>query len=171
MEGESVLQMIAEASVAFAGFTGVVAVLGTRSTGRWRPLDVIRFRMMVTTSLLTLGFALLPALLHYVGVSPRVYWTISSALLGAALPVVLWRSIALQREYKIKEDPGFVPGFRLLSVVVVLTATVSQFMNVLGIGLDRTFGGYLIGLLAFLFLCAGMFVLLLRFVRFEEDEP
>jgi hypothetical protein len=163
--------MVAEASVAFAGFTGVVAALGSRSIGGWRPVDVIRFRAMVASSLLLLGFAVLPILMHYLGISPRAYWVTSSAILGCILPLWLWRIIALQRKHHVEKDPEFASGFRLLAVVVLFLAVAAQAMNVLDFWFHRSFGGYLIGLCAVLFVCCGMFVLLLRFVRFENGEP
>ena len=171
MEGESVLQMVAEASVAFAGFTGVVAVLGSRSSGGWRPVDVIRFRAMVSASLLTLGFALLPILLHYLAVSPRAYWATSSAFLGCVLPLWLWRTLALQRKHGVEQDPDFVPGVRIATLAVIVLSTTAQFMNALDVWVHRSFGGYLVGLFALLFASSVMFVLLLRFVRFENAEP
>jgi hypothetical protein len=170
VEGESVLQMVAEASVAFAGFTGVVAVLGSRSSGGWRPVDVIRFRAMVASSLLMLGFAILPILLHYLGLSPRAYWATSSAFLGCVLPLWLWRTIALQQKHRVEQDPDFLPGVRVVTLAVIGLATVAQFMNALDVWIHRSFGGYLVGLFALLFASSMMFVLLLRFVRFENAE-
>ena len=40
MQGEQILQTIAEVSVAFAGFTGVVLAFGRRSDRAWSPMDV-----------------------------------------------------------------------------------------------------------------------------------
>ena len=171
MEGESVLQMLAEISVAFAGFTGVVAALGSRSIGGWRPVDVIRFRTMVTFSLFTLGFALLPILLHHLGLAPRTYWAASSAVLALVLPLWQIRSRKLQLKYRVQQDPDFVPGFRLAAYALMFPTLVALVLNAMDVGLHRSFGGYLIGLCLLLFICCGMFVLLLRFVRFENADP
>ena len=47
MEASDVLLNIASASVAFAGFAGVVIAIGRHAAGQWRPSDVIRFWQMI----------------------------------------------------------------------------------------------------------------------------
>ncbi len=51
LQGSDVLTILAEIFVAFAGFTGIVTALGHRSEGKWRPVDVIRFRALLEASL------------------------------------------------------------------------------------------------------------------------
>ena len=56
--GFDILTVLGEIFVAFAGFTGIVAVLGQRSEGTWRPVDIIRFQGLLEASLAGLLFAI-----------------------------------------------------------------------------------------------------------------
>ena len=85
MEGVDVLETIAEVSIAFAGFTSVVAVLGRRAGGDWSEVDLFRLSQMLTSSLSALLFAFLPILLVYLGVPTRLSWAASSGFLAVFL--------------------------------------------------------------------------------------
>ena len=72
LQGSDVLTILAEIFVAFAGFTGIVAALGHRSEGKWRPVDVIRFRALLEASLAGLVLSVAPFGFHYFGVAAAI---------------------------------------------------------------------------------------------------
>jgi len=51
MQEEAALAIVAEVPVALAGFTGVVAAFGSHGRSTWSPIDLMRFRIMLGTSL------------------------------------------------------------------------------------------------------------------------
>jgi ABC-type transport system involved in cytochrome c biogenesis permease subunit len=56
------LRTIAEVATAFAGFTGVVIILGHRSSGSWSASEHSTIRILLEASIGTVFFALLPAI-------------------------------------------------------------------------------------------------------------
>ena len=89
LEGSEVLTLLAEIFVSFAGFTGIVAVLGQRSDGVRRPIDVLRFRGLLFASLVGLVLAIIPFGLHHIGVIDTVTWGTCSAILAILIVVLL----------------------------------------------------------------------------------
>ena len=167
MTGSDVLTILAEVFVAFAGFTGIVATLGQRSAGRWRPVDVIRFRGLLEASLAGLVLCVVPFGFHHFAVSETITWGFGSAFSAVYVVSFLFRIIRKQKNLGATEDPDFVPGVRLVLVTLGVPVVATQLLNAIGAGLQHTFSGFLVGLIFLLITCCGMFVLLLRFVRIE----
>ena len=165
LEGSEVLTLLAEIFVSFAGFTGIVAVLGQRSDGVWRPIDVLRFRGLLFASLVGLVLAIIPFGLHHIGVIDTVTWASGSAILAILIVVLLVSLISNHKKVRATEDPDFVPGVRLFLVLLSGPVVITLVLNAVGVGLRHSFSGYLVGLLYLLIICAAMFALLLRFVR------
>ena len=165
LQGSDVLTILAEIFVAFAGFTGIVAALGHRSEGKWRPVDVVRFQTLLKTSLAGLMFSVVPFGFHYFGVAEAITWGLGSALLAVCVVYLLVTTIQKQKKLRATEDPDFVPGVRLILVFLSVPVVATQVLNAIGAGLQHTFSGFLVGLIYLLILCCAMFVLLLRFVR------
>jgi hypothetical protein len=169
LQGSDVLTILAEIFVAFAGFTGIVAVLGQRSEGKWRPVDVLRFQGLLETSLAGLVLSVAPFSFYYFGFAEAVTWASGSALLAIFISSALLRGTRKQRKIRATEDPDFVPGVRLTLVSLGVPVVVIQLLNTVGVGLQHTFPGFLVGLIYLLILCCAMFVLLLRFVRTDAS--
>ena len=165
MQGSDVLTILAEIFVAFAGFTGIVATLGQRSQGTWRPVDVLRFQGLLATSLGGLVFSVVPFGLHYAGVASPVIWGSGSALMAVYLVWGFNKLLRAQANLQITDDPDYVPGVRLTLLIIAVPVVITQILNAIGLGLQHTFSGFLIGLIYALIMCCAMFVLLLRFVR------
>ena len=165
LQGSDVLTILAEIFVAFAGFTGIVAALGQRSEGNWRPVDVVRFQGLLESSLAGLILSVAPFGFHYFDVAEAVTWSFGSALLAIYVIIFLFSVIRRQKRLRVIEDPGFVPGVRLILVFLSVPVVAIQLLNAIGAGLQHTFAGFLVGLIYLLILCCAMFVLLLRFVR------
>ena len=88
LEQTETLQTIAEIAIALVGFSGIVAVLGRRSSGRWSLSERIRFRSLLEQSLLVVFLSFLPSLLLR-STSPEAAWRLSNGLCGVAHVVLL----------------------------------------------------------------------------------
>jgi hypothetical protein len=161
VQGEGILETIAELSVAFTGFTGVVAVFGRRPEAPWAPVEVFRFRVLLGASLATLFFSLLPFILHYSGLSNLVLWRACSGLVAlhlASVAALDSRSLVrLRRE-------GARPFFFALEASVAIVALPifsAQVVNALGYLGDVSFALFLSALVYYLFVAAVNFVRLL----------
>jgi hypothetical protein len=145
MEGSDVLIVIAEVSVAFAGFAGIVAVFRQRDLAEWAPVDATRFRFMVECSLTTILFALLPFVFHHLGASASITWSACSALMAAAV-VGLLISGSFSVRYLRSQASGFSPALlRFLQAGTLLTLALLV-LNALRIGFTAEFGPYLAAL-------------------------
>lgn len=164
MEGESIFLTIAEISVAFAGFSGVVVVMGRRSAGDWRTGETLRFWQMIEVSLTALVFSLLPIVFHHIGLPVAYTWASCSGMLalvsGIQMGRAVWRTKKAARTDK-SISLSFTTLFFLVGIVVVLLLIG----NTLGIGFKRTLAPYLIGV--FWQLCLGC-VLFWRLLRFSD---
>lgn len=80
IEHSEVLLTLTEVSVAFAGFSGVVAVFGRPKIGDWSIGDRYRFLALVETSLAAAFLSLLPIGLTVVQLSPEFVWRAGSIL-------------------------------------------------------------------------------------------
>jgi len=167
LTGSDVLTILAEVFIAFAGFTGIVATLGQRSVGKWRPVDVLRFRALLQASLAGLVLCVLPFGFHHFAVAEAITWGVCSAILAVYVTIFILTFIRNQVKLRVSEDPDFVPGVRFILVLLTGLVVPIQALNAAGVGLEHTFSGFLVGLIYVLVLCSSMFVLLLRFVRTE----
>lgn len=77
------LTTVAEVSVALAGFTGVVAVLGNRRKHDWTPEERLQLRTLVETSLTALFASFAPSVLSLALQSESAVWRGSNLFLGA----------------------------------------------------------------------------------------
>ena len=154
MEGSDVLIVIAEVSVAFAGFAGIVAVFRQRDLAEWAAVDATRFRFMVECSLMTILFALLPFVFRHLGASPAATWSACSGLMGAAVACLL--VIASLRMRRVRsQTPGFNTALlRFMQAVSLLTLALLA-LNALRIGFTAEFGPYLAAL-AWLLVASGI---------------
>ena len=169
MEGESILQTMAEVSVALAGFTGVVAAFGQRRE-QWSATDTLRFRVMLGTSLSALGFSILPFAVHHMGAEPTATWGISSAILAGFFVIMVLVDTRRMRQLGATKDAAFRMWVPLLGFSLASVAIVSQVLNALSIGFHRSFGPYFLALCCMLLVCAIMFIRLLSFVGQRTEE-
>ena len=168
LQGSDVLTILAEIFVAFTGFTGIVAALGQRSEGKWRPIDVIRFRSLLEASVGGLILSVSPFAFYYFGAAQTDIWRIGSALLAIYIVFGFFKTIRRHQKLRANDDPDFVPGVRWFLLIVAIPVVAMLTLNALGIGLHEAFPGYLVGLIFVLLMCCAMFFLLLRFVRADE---
>jgi hypothetical protein len=169
LEGESILQTMAEVSVALAGFTGVVAAFGQRRE-RWTLADTIRFQGMLGTSLTVLVFSILPFAIHNLGAKATATWAISSGLLAGLLVIVMPVETRRMRKAIAQRDSQFRMWPVVLAFCLASVAIITQVLNALGIGFQHAFGPFFLGLVCLLLLCALMFIRLLSFVGQQDAE-
>lgn len=164
MHDSDVLLTIAEVAVAFAGFASLVGILGQQDSVD--PPLVLGFRMrgMLLTSLVVVGFSLVPIVLGEYGLTARLVWVLASlALLVVSLWYVRWLLNAVQEIGRARIRPNrlqrrvILPTL-LLSLIAValllaanlLLASPALYLTALGLLLFQS--GFAFSLIVFSFL-------------------
>ena len=159
-----ILVGLAEVGVVFAGFAGVSVVLGRRDQGSWSDLDSTRLRWMIWFSLAASGFALLPLLVHGLGLSETQTWFSASGLL---LTFLLWSAgyvlVMTRRLYRAGVQDRLSPAGFVLLILMGLGAMLSLISNLAST--QPVFGRYLPGLVFTLGFAAVMFLRTLSVLR------
>ena len=169
MEAEGTLAVVAEISIAFTGFAGIVGAL---ASGRLRPTHPhvwLPFWAMIEGGLGTLFAALFPVLPYYLGLSERIVWAASSSFI--VILIVCHVVFMSPRFIRAMRNSSWV---RMLALEIPLQsalviALLSQLLNALGIGLQQSVGGFLIGLY-FLLLISGLNFAYLIFVLVRPED-
>lgn len=159
MHSSQALATLAEVSVAFAGFAGIVTAFRRQTPEKWSALDRFRFRFMVEFSLATLGLSLAPFFVAELGVGEPALWRVCSVLLAVGALVYLLRSTFRVRRMLAAGLP-VSRGLALLSFAVGVLVAGSALLNALGL-VGRPAGVYLAGVGGCLFVCSAMFARLL----------
>lgn len=144
MEAEPILGVFAQLAVFIVGLSGIVGVVGSRITGKWKIADYTRFWTMMTSGFLLLFTSLLPILLHYFSLTPNAVWSWSSA--AAALLVcgqLYWRLVHLRRSHA---DPEFNAPIFWCSASAQIIAVIVLTLNAAGVGFTGTFAPYLLAM-------------------------
>lgn len=97
MQDSELLLAIAEIAVAFAGFSGLVTILGQRAGHVQPQLVEHTLRGMILTSLLAVAFSLFPFLPYRLGASVDVAWRISAGAYAAASGAYLYSTATRRR--------------------------------------------------------------------------
>lgn len=159
MTGEDALLTTAEVAVAFAGFASVVTAFRRREHPDWDPQDVLRFQLMIASSLSVVLFALLPFAFGFFGASEPRTWILSSGLLALYLvlssALVARRTLLLTAGHKLNRYLSSSLSAGALLVVVL------QVSNVTGAFPGRELGPYFVGLLYLLVLAGASFARML----------
>jgi hypothetical protein len=135
MDPTEVLVGVAEIAVAFTGFSGVVIVFGRRAEGTWLPEDRFRLSLLLETSLLTAGWALLALVFwHAPGIRDSA-WTLSSLLwsiygIGTVLNSIR-RNSRLRREYPDLRERVSPRLFNVFVLMLIPTFILLQIANVI----------------------------------------
>jgi len=80
MMDTDILLVFAELSIALAGFSAIIGVLGSRKVVADVRVNSLRIQVMLETCFMVAAAALVPALLSRFGIDAQVLWRISSAL-------------------------------------------------------------------------------------------
>jgi hypothetical protein len=156
VEHAETLRTIAEVATAFAGFSGVVVVLGHRAQREWTYRDTMAIGMLLLSSLGVVFFAFIPLLIDAAGVP---VWRVSNGLLGAYHLLFLIWSVNHIRARKVElliPRSLFHPGTAVGLASIALNALVA-----VGLFQSLTFFAYLAGLLWLLVIAVTCFAGLL----------
>jgi len=171
MYAESILEIIASIGVSLAGFAGIVGALARErlcpgDPGLWLP-----FWVMISCGLGLVFAALFPILSYYLGARDHVLWSASSAF----LTVLVTCSVVFfaPRFLRARRD-GFLAGVLTFDVSLHLVSwllLISQVLNMLGVLLPQSAGGFLVGLYLMLLISALNFMLLLYVLGYPRRGP
>ena len=117
MDVQSILTTVAEVSIALAGFTGVVAVLGNRRNHDWSPEERLQLRTLVETSLTALFASFAPSVLYLVLTSEPAVWRSANLFLGA---LHLANLVAFLRRTTDARPTTSQKGLLVIGVAVIL---------------------------------------------------
>ena len=143
MQGADVLLTIAEVAVAFAGFASVVVLFQHRDLNRWPAAVVVRLRTMIEGSLTALFSALLPFVLHHLGLAGDGLWAISSLVL--ALAYVAFGTLVWRRSRGALASGELSRFFSVTVAAISIFVFAALLLNASGIIFHRAFGAYLVG--------------------------
>jgi hypothetical protein len=168
MQHAELLSTLAEVSIVFAGFTGVVGILGFRRDSPALHGQLYQIAAMIGFSLIAALFSIVPLLLSAMGLSDAAAWRFSSLGLLAAL--FGWTMVGRARLSDLR-DSGYQGSQMLPKFMGLLTALLFLllFANVAGL-LGRHSGGiYLLGV--FVPLVYAAFFFLRAFLSADYRDP
>jgi hypothetical protein len=156
------LEIFAELFIGFTGFSGVIAALRGGQNVQLSETDKARIMILVSVSVMGIFASLLPMLLE--AILGDTNWQLANGILGffmlgSAVVGILWvRQRGIDRSKEFSRFFGLIAGSVFLSITTILC------ISGLDIGIQASYGIYCLGLSTCLFICAGMFVLLIRLV-------
>jgi len=156
----SILVTLAEISVALAGFSAIVVLFRRRDAGSWLEADADRFHGMILHAAAATFFCFLPSIVGVFSDDPAAVWGLSSAVLATQILAHVAVILRLATTDRIGR------GLQVLGVA----AAGGLWLNVFGIGFQREFGPYLLGVLWHVGQSAVLFVLLI-WIPVGDIEP
>ena len=168
MQHSELLSTMAEVSIVFAGFTGVVGMLGFRSDDQRIHGQLYQVGAMTGFSLMAALFSLVPLLLSAVGLSDAAVWRFSSGGLLAAL--LGWAFLGRLRMLYLRGSGIRLRADWLVKLMLSLTVLVSVvlFANAAGFLGSRAGGIYLLCVFVPLLYAAFFFVRVFLSIRVDE---
>jgi len=162
LEHHDILRTLSEVATAFAGFTGIVVVLGGRASGEWRSNDTTVVVILLACSLGVVFFGFVPDLARAAHLEPTQAWRVSTFLFATYHLAVILGSIRGRKRARDRGEPHF--GSRsILPVVFSLgfSIVLAQFFTAVGFLSSWLFFFYLLGLLWLLLMATYVFAVLL----------
>ena len=122
------LGLVAELAIGLAGFSGLVAIVGSRA-GRDAPeVDAARLRAALEFSLLATAFALLPSLPIEAGMRDSDALRLCSALFaasGAVFTVFKVRTVRVLPNFSVRGWHVFWPSLSASAILVLVAAALA----------------------------------------------
>jgi hypothetical protein len=161
LEHQDILYALSEVATAFAGFAGIVIVLGGRDRGTWQPGDVPLLIGLLACSLGVVFFSFTPDLVHAAHLDLGQAWRFSAFLFASYHLVVILSQYRSRRRVLDRDAPLF--GSRpLLGVHYIgFCFAVPLFLTAVGILSSWLFFFYLLNLLWLLLMSAYAFAIFL----------
>ena len=136
MDIDALLLGLAEVSVAFAGFSGVVAALGRKA--EWTDIERYRFTNLVTVSIATALFSFLPMVISLYETAVALRWSLSGVFLTVFVVAFFVNRVAAGT--KLARTPGqvsvwvswvFMLSLIIIAVLQVIALTVHHLADAL----------------------------------------
>ena len=162
MPEENLLLTIAEVSIGFAGFAGIVALFGRRAAGSWSTADRVRFDALIRFALLSLFAAFVPLSIYYISPYHESPWRLASTILGLVFLLMFWTGRRRIAEVRASGDSeaNVQGGWVLLGANALVG--LGLLLNAAGV-FQASAGPYLVALFISLTMTGLMFARLLRF--------
>ncbi len=156
------LHTLAEVAAAFAGFTGIVVVLGRGSIAEWRSVDKATVSLLLASSLGVVFFGFLPDVTVAAHLSPSSGWRVSAFLFASYQLVVLLGAIRSHRRgLALGEISRSQHLSRLPAILGGPLVIGAMFISAAGLLEPWLFLSYLLGMLWLLGMATLMFAILL----------
>jgi len=168
MQHAEILSTLAEVSIVFAGFTGVVGILGFRRDNPALQGQLYQIAAMIGFSLIAALFSIVPLIVSAMGLSDTAAWRFSS--LGLLVALLGWTMVGRARLRNL-QDSGYEGPRMLPKLMNLLSALLFLLLlaNVAGL-LGRHSGGiYLLGV--FVPLVYAAFFFLRAFLSANYRDP
>ena len=156
------LYTFAEIAVGLAGFAAIVVLFRRRDQGLWAAVDADQFNGMVGHSMMGALFCVIPTIIAVFASTPASVWSVSSGMLGIQIVV---QTIFVTR------FPTTVGWRRTEITMSGLGTTLILGLNTVGVGFDREFGPFLIGILWHLIHAGILFVSLVLIPPSSIERP
>jgi hypothetical protein len=165
MQDSDTLLTIAQVAAAFAGFSGLIAVLGQERVRVPRAVAAAWLRRMVEFALMVLAFSIIPVVVGRFDVSPPVEWRVVSLAFALVWGAGAWSASRRVRAMRAAGSVGPTLSF------VLTTANTAPLLvllaNALGAFGDQSAAVYLACLTYGLLLSGVLFLRLLRAFALE----
>jgi hypothetical protein len=162
VEHYEALHTLAEVATAFAGFTGIVVVLGGRENNAWRTNDRTAVFVLLLSSLGVVFFGFAPDLTQAAHLEPNQAWRLSIFLFAIYHLAIILGGVRGQRHGRIAGEPEFVPWpVTPVAVTGGSLIVLGQLLIAAGFLQSWMFFFYLAGLLWMLAICTATFAMIL----------
>jgi hypothetical protein len=156
------LHTLAEVAAAFAGFTGIVVVLGRGSIAEWRSVDKATVSLLLASSLGVVFFGFLPEVAVAAHLSPSSAWRVSAFLFASYQLVVFLSAIRTHRRGLALGEISRIQHLSRLPAILGGPLVIgAMFVSAAGLLEPWLFLSYLLGMLWLLGMATLMFAILL----------
>ena len=162
---------LASVSVVFTGFAGISIVLTGRRPNQWRSVDSGRVWWMISLSLASAFFSLLPVVVARLIATTDSLWQICSALfLVYMVTSTIQSSLLVRRAYRLPDVDRDTPRNFILVGLVGASGMLALALDIFHVFPTRGEGLYLVALVCSLGIAARMFIRTLAVLRTSEGE-
>ena len=170
---QAVLLLLAEVSVALAGFSGIVVVFRLQGAQTWSPTELRFLWFLIGDSLLVLFFSLMPIPMDLANWSDDTVWTICSSLLGSWFIIGALLALRGERTDRAAQQRITVPLmtpmlFGISAVAFVMGVAV--WLSAWDFGVPRGQAMYVLGLIVLLAFAAWEFLFFISLMSRQDKN-
>ncbi len=134
MREEAILIGISQLGAVFAGFIAIFMVF-TQANGKFSPVDALRVRIIIYTSFLSVLAALLPIVLHGLGITHAWLWRLATTIYLLLCGSISFDILRIQRALGKTETPDRpTRTFQLIARILNLAMFIIGALILAGIG-------------------------------------